>query len=61
VTEAAKIIISKLDEFVGKIERGETNEEIIDFETNELETRRLYIVGGDFNEEEEEDYDEPES
>jgi DNA-directed RNA polymerase subunit D len=59
VTEAAKIIISKLNEFVDKIERGETTEEITDFEITELEAGRLYSVGGDFDEESEEEDNKP--
>ena len=54
VAEAAKILLGKLDELSGKVERGETAEEIEDFEAAEEVGRRLYSVGwGDYEEEEE--------
>ncbi len=60
VTEAARIIVAKLDEFSGKIERGETNDEITEFEVAEQAARGLYSVGsGEFEEEEEDE--EPEA
>lgn len=56
VSEAGKVLISKLDEFSGKISRGETEDEITDFEVVEEAARRLYSVGvGDFEEDEEEE------
>jgi hypothetical protein len=56
VSEAARIITTKLDELSGKIERGETDEEITVFEAGEQTARGLYAVGtGDLDEEEEED------
>lgn len=56
VSEAAKVLVEKLDEFSDKIERGETDEEIEEFEVAEEVGRRLYSVGaGDFDEEEEEE------
>jgi DNA-directed RNA polymerase subunit D len=58
VVEAGRILIEKLDEFAGKIERGETDEEITDFEAAVQEGKKLYSVGaGEY--EEEEEYDEP--
>jgi len=61
VSAAVKILVSKLDELSGKLERGETEEEITDFEAMEQEARRLYSIGGDFDDEDEEEegYDEP--
>ncbi|MGD2142210.1 MAG: DNA-directed RNA polymerase subunit D [Candidatus Bathyarchaeota archaeon] len=62
VTQAGKILVGKLDEFTGKVERGEVNDEISGFEAAEQEIGRLYSVGtGDFEDEEEEErgYDEP--
>lgn len=63
VSEAARVLVAKLDEFSGKIERGETDDEITGFEVGEQATRRLYSVGtGDFEddvEQEEEENDEP--
>jgi DNA-directed RNA polymerase subunit D len=54
VSEAARIIVAKLDELSGKIERGETDEEITVFEAGEQTARGLYAVGtGDLDEEEE--------
>jgi len=54
VSEAAKILVEKLDEFSGKVEQGETDEEIEEFEVAEEVGRRLYSVGaGEFDEEEE--------
>jgi len=56
VSEAAKVLMEKLDEFSGKIRRGETDEEIEVFEAEEEVSRRLYSVGaGDFEEDEEEE------
>ena len=53
VSEAANILIAKLDELSGKIERGETEEEIGGFEAAEEVGHRLYSVGaGDLKEEE---------
>ena len=55
VTEAAKVLLEKLDELSGKIERGETYESIEEFEVAEEVSRRLYSVGtGDFEVEDEE-------
>jgi len=45
VVEAVNIILAKLDELRGKVERGETDAEITDFEIEEQEGRRLYSVG----------------
>jgi DNA-directed RNA polymerase subunit D len=60
VTEATRILVAKLDEFSGKIERGETNDEITEFEVAEQAVRGLYSVGtGEFEEEEEDE--EPEA
>jgi DNA-directed RNA polymerase subunit D len=56
VTEAARIILTKLDEFSGKIKKGETEDEITDFESVEHATHRLYSIGtGDYEEDEEEE------
>lgn len=53
VSEAAQILIDKLNEFKEKIKRGEVNEVIEDFEVAEEIGRKLYSVGvGDFEEEE---------
>ena len=53
VSEAGKVLVDKLDEFSGKIQRGETEEEIEEFEVAEEVGRRLYSVGaGEFEEEE---------
>jgi len=67
VSEAARVIVAKLDELSGKIERGETEDEITGFEVGEQAARGLYSVGtGDLEDEEEEkaereeeEYDEP--
>ena len=54
VVEAVNIILAKLDELGGKLERGETNEDITGFEVEEEAGRRLYSVGsGDFDDDEE--------
>lgn len=54
VGEAAKILMEKLDEFSGKVGRGEIEEEIKDFEVAEEVSHRLYSVGwGDYEDEEE--------
>jgi hypothetical protein len=56
VTEAVRVIIAKLDQFSGKIERGETDDEITGFEVAEQAVRGLYSVGtGEFDEDEEEE------
>jgi len=56
VSEAGRILVAKLDEFSEKIEKGETDEEITDFEASELQVRGLYSVGtGDDDEEDEEE------
>ena len=46
VSEAVKILVEKLDEFSARVERGETDEEIEDFEAAEEVGRKLYSVGG---------------
>ena len=56
VSEAGRMLMSKIDELSGKIERGETDDEITDFEPSEQQALRLYSVGtGDIEEEDEED------
>jgi DNA-directed RNA polymerase subunit D len=45
VVEAGLILTAKLDEFSGKLERGETDDEIEAFEVPEMESGRLYSVG----------------
>ena len=56
VSEAGRMLISKIDELSDKIEKGETDEEIADFEPSEQRALRLYSVGtGDIEEEDEED------
>ena len=56
VSEAGNVLTSKLDEFTEKIRRGETDDEITDFEVVEEAASRLYSVGvGDIDEEEEEE------
>ena len=60
VSEAGKVLLAKLDEFTEKIEKGETHEEILDFESSELQARGLYSVGtGDFDEEVDEEDAKP--
>ena len=55
VSEAARILTEKLDEFSEKVERGETDEEIEDFKVAEELGRRLYHVGrGDYEKEKQE-------
>lgn len=55
VSEAAKILMAKLDDLSGKVERGETHDDIREFEVEEQAGHRLYSIGlGDFEEEEEE-------
>jgi DNA-directed RNA polymerase subunit D len=54
VSESARILIGKLDELAGKVKRGETADEVVEFEITEEVGRGLYSVGaGDFEEEEE--------
>ncbi len=54
VSEAARILRAKLDEFTGKLERGEVHEEIEGFEMALEVSRGLYSVGtGEYEEEEE--------
>ena len=56
VSEAGRMLISKIDELSDKIEKGETDDEITDFEPSEQQALRLYSVGtGDIEEEDEED------
>jgi len=56
VSEAVKILVEKLDDFRGKIERGETDEEIEDFEVaDELGHGPTKVGGGDTEEDEEEE------
>jgi len=56
VSEAGRMLISKIDELSDKIEKGETDDEITDFEPSEQQALRLNIVGtGDIEEEDEED------
>jgi len=58
VAEAVRILTVKLDEFAGKLERGETDEEIEAFEVPELRSGGLYTVGtGDVEEAKEEGSD----
>lgn len=60
VSEAGRMLVAKLDEFSDKIERGETDEEITDFEPAEQQALRLYSVGtGDVDEEDDEEDVEP--
>lgn len=59
VSEAAKVLVDKLDEFSGKVFRGETDEEIEEFEVAEEVGRRLYSVGaGEYEDEDEEEEQE---
>ncbi len=56
VSEAGRILISKIDEFSDKVEKGETDDEITDFEPSEQWAPRLEGVGaGDVEEEDEKD------
>ena len=56
VSEAGRMLISKIDELSDKIEKGETDDEITDFEPSEQQALRLNSVGtGDIEEEDEED------
>jgi DNA-directed RNA polymerase subunit D len=53
VSEAANILTEKLNEFSGKVRRGETDEDIEEFEAAEEFGRGLYSVGaGDYEDEE---------
>ena len=52
VAEAVRVLSEKLDEFAGKVERGETVDAIDAYHVDEVERRRLYrggigAVGGD--------------
>ena len=56
ISEASKILMEKLDTFSGKLERGETDDEVGEFEVSEEVGRGLYSVGArDFEEEEPEE------
>jgi len=59
VSEAGKVLVEKLDELSDKIQRGETDQEIEEFEVAEEVGRRLYSVGaGEFEDEDEEEEQE---
>lgn len=45
VSEAVKLLKGKLDELEGKIERGETDDEILEFETHADVRRSLFTFG----------------
>jgi DNA-directed RNA polymerase subunit D len=45
VVEAGRILTAKLEEFAGKLERGETDDEIEAWKVPELRSGRLYTVG----------------
>jgi hypothetical protein len=55
VTEAGRVLTEKLTELAGKIERGETSEDIVEMDMAMQKVRGLYSVGlVDIEEEEEE-------
>lgn len=55
VSEAAKILTEKLNEFSNKVRRGETDEDIEEFEATEEFGRGLYSIGaGDYEDQDEE-------
>lgn len=59
VSEAVRILVEKLNVFQDKIRRGETSDEIVEFELTEEGGRGLYSIGaGDFEEEGEEENQE---
>jgi len=59
VTEAARILSKKLEEFSDRVERGEYHDEIEDFESAEQISGKLYSVGSsDPDEDEEEEQQE---
>lgn len=59
VSEAARILVEKLNIFQEKVRRGETSDEIVEFEVTEEVGRGLYSIGaGDFEEEEGEESQE---
>ncbi len=56
VSEAGRMLISKIDELSDKVEKGETDDEITDFGPSEQQAPRLDSVGtGDVEEEDEKD------
>ena len=56
VSEAGRVLLAKLGEFSEKVEKGETHEEIVDFEASELQARRLTSVDtGDIAKEDDEE------
>jgi len=59
VSQAAKVLVEKLDELSDKIKRGETDEEIEEFKVAEEVGRRLYSVGaGEYEDEDKEEEQE---
>jgi len=59
VLEAVRVLLEKLNIFQEKIGKGETSDEIVEFEVSEEVGRGLYSVGaGDFEEEEGEESQE---
>lgn len=52
VSQAVRVLLAKLDEFSGKLSRGETDEEIVEFEVAEEVGRGLYALGAEDIEEE---------
>lgn len=58
VTEAGRILTEKLSELAGKIERGETSEEIVEMDLGTQRVRGLYSIGSTDIDEEEEEIDE---
>ena len=59
VTEAGRILTEKLSELAGKIERGETSEEIVEIDVGTQRVRGLYSVGSvDYDEDDEEEPEE---
>jgi DNA-directed RNA polymerase subunit D len=56
LTEAGRILIEKLNELIGKIERGETSDEIVEMELVAEKARGIYSVGsGDYDDEDEDE------
>ena len=59
VTEAVRILSGKLDEFTGKVERGETDDQTDAYHVDEVERRRLYKGGtGDVDDEGDDNVDD---
>jgi len=53
VNEAVKILLKKLETFSKKIEKDDVHDDIESFNVEQEQGRRLYSVGGDVDEKEE--------